>query len=137
MSESESLVLELRCNQKKIKIEVFSRGSWGRKHEFQLERLLFHSYSSSSTRLEVLSSLRWNNSRWRPSRWLALTHFLLIFWLWCLCSVQRLILSCLAVDVVSSIGFEKSGDYLAVGDRGGRVVIFQAKHGKHVRIFFS
>lgn len=35
------------------------------------------------------------------------------------------------VDVVSSIGFEKSGDYLAVGDRGGRVVIFQAKHGKH------
>jgi hypothetical protein len=54
-----------------------------------------------------------------------------------LCSVQRLILSCLAVDVVSSIGFEKSGDYLAVGDRGGRVVIFQAKHGKHVRIFFS
>ncbi|KAJ6374317.1 hypothetical protein OIU78_029935 [Salix suchowensis] len=40
-------------------------------------------------------------------------------------------------DVVSSVGFENSGDYLAVGDRGGRVVIFQAKHGKHVRIFFS
>ncbi|KAJ6411791.1 hypothetical protein OIU84_008382 [Salix udensis] len=34
-------------------------------------------------------------------------------------------------DVVSSVGFENSGDYLAVGDRGGRVVIFQAKHGKH------
>ncbi|CAK7328867.1 unnamed protein product [Dovyalis caffra] len=35
------------------------------------------------------------------------------------------------VDVVCSIGFEKSGDYIGVGDRGGRVVIFEAKHGKH------
>lgn len=32
------------------------------------------------------------------------------------------------------MGFEKSGDYLAVGDRGGRVVIFERKDGKYVRI---
>ncbi|KAE9467409.1 hypothetical protein C3L33_00679, partial [Rhododendron williamsianum] len=31
------------------------------------------------------------------------------------------------VDTISAIEFEKSGDYLAVGDRGGRVVIFERK----------
>ncbi|CAK9137580.1 unnamed protein product [Ilex paraguariensis] len=31
------------------------------------------------------------------------------------------------IDVISAIEFEKSGDYLAVGDRGGRVVIFERK----------
>ncbi|KAF3947114.1 hypothetical protein CMV_026711 [Castanea mollissima] len=35
------------------------------------------------------------------------------------------------VDIISSMGFEKSGDYLAVGDRGGRVVIFERKDGKY------
>ncbi|XP_024929473.3 serine/threonine protein phosphatase 2A 55 kDa regulatory subunit B alpha isoform isoform X3 [Ziziphus jujuba] len=34
------------------------------------------------------------------------------------------------VDIISAIGFDKSGDYLAVGDRGGRVVIFERKDGK-------
>ncbi|KAJ4840195.1 hypothetical protein Tsubulata_002946 [Turnera subulata] len=34
------------------------------------------------------------------------------------------------VDVVSAIGFDKTGDYLAAGDRGGRVVIFERKDGK-------
>ncbi|KAL1568228.1 hypothetical protein AAHA92_03622 [Salvia divinorum] len=36
----------------------------------------------------------------------------------------------LAVDVISAIEFDKSGDHLAVGDRGGRVVIFQENGGK-------
>ncbi|OMO67591.1 Protein phosphatase 2A, regulatory subunit PR55 [Corchorus olitorius] len=34
------------------------------------------------------------------------------------------------VDIISAVEFEKSGDYLAVGDRGGRVVIFERKYGK-------
>ncbi|XP_021292095.1 serine/threonine protein phosphatase 2A 55 kDa regulatory subunit B beta isoform-like isoform X1 [Herrania umbratica] len=34
------------------------------------------------------------------------------------------------VDRISAVEFEKSGDYLAVGDRGGRVVIFERKDGK-------
>ncbi|XP_071703640.1 serine/threonine protein phosphatase 2A 55 kDa regulatory subunit B beta isoform-like [Rutidosis leptorrhynchoides] len=34
------------------------------------------------------------------------------------------------IDVISGIEFDKSGDYIAVGDRGGRVVIFEnIKHG--------
>ncbi|XP_024976957.1 serine/threonine protein phosphatase 2A 55 kDa regulatory subunit B beta isoform-like isoform X2 [Cynara cardunculus var. scolymus] len=36
------------------------------------------------------------------------------------------------IDVISAIEFDKSGDYLAVGDRGGRVVIFEKKAGKDV-----
>lgn len=43
---------------------------------------------------------------------------------------------CCIVDVISAIEFDKSGDYLAVGDRGGRVVIFEKKAGKDVRITF-
>ncbi|XP_038686836.1 serine/threonine protein phosphatase 2A 55 kDa regulatory subunit B beta isoform-like isoform X2 [Tripterygium wilfordii] len=35
------------------------------------------------------------------------------------------------IDIVSAIEFDKTGDYLAVGDRGGRVVIFERKDGKH------
>lgn len=35
------------------------------------------------------------------------------------------------------MGFDKSGDYLGVGDRGGRVVIFERKDGKDVRINHS
>lgn len=38
------------------------------------------------------------------------------------------------VDVISAIGFDKRGDHLAIGDRGGRCVIFERKDGKHVRI---
>ncbi|XP_021912545.1 serine/threonine protein phosphatase 2A 55 kDa regulatory subunit B beta isoform-like isoform X2 [Carica papaya] len=34
------------------------------------------------------------------------------------------------VDIISAIEFDKSGDYLAVGDRGGRVVIFERKDEK-------
>ncbi|XP_038879247.1 serine/threonine protein phosphatase 2A 55 kDa regulatory subunit B beta isoform-like isoform X2 [Benincasa hispida] len=34
------------------------------------------------------------------------------------------------VDIISAIGFDKSGDNLAVGDRGGRVIIFERKDRK-------
>ncbi|KAI3820749.1 hypothetical protein L1987_08297 [Smallanthus sonchifolius] len=36
------------------------------------------------------------------------------------------------IDIISAIEFDKSGDYLAVGDRGGRVVIFETETGKDV-----
>ncbi|KAM0018811.1 putative transcription factor WD40-like family [Helianthus debilis subsp. tardiflorus] len=36
------------------------------------------------------------------------------------------------IDVISAIEFDKTGDYLAVGDRGGRVVIFEKDPGKDV-----
>ncbi|PWA86823.1 serine/threonine protein phosphatase 2A 55 kDa regulatory subunit B beta isoform [Artemisia annua] len=36
------------------------------------------------------------------------------------------------IDVISAIEFDKSGDYLAVGDRGGRIVIFEDKACKFV-----
>lgn len=38
----------------------------------------------------------------------------------------------LLVDMISAMEFEKSGDYLAVGDRGGRVVVFERKDEKDV-----
>lgn len=54
-----------------------------------------------------------------------------------LCRVWLLIillaLKLLPVDIISALGFDKSGDHLAVGDRGGRVVIFERKDGKDVR----
>ncbi|KAL8457867.1 hypothetical protein ACS0TY_034841 [Phlomoides rotata] len=34
------------------------------------------------------------------------------------------------IDIISSIEFDKNGNHLAVGDRGGRIVIFQDKGGK-------
>ncbi|KAI7727617.1 hypothetical protein M8C21_021188 [Ambrosia artemisiifolia] len=36
------------------------------------------------------------------------------------------------IDLISAIEFDKTGDYLAVGDRGGRVVIFEKETGKDV-----
>ncbi|KAK9278813.1 hypothetical protein L1049_028392 [Liquidambar formosana] len=38
------------------------------------------------------------------------------------------------IDIISTIEFDKSGDYLAVGDRGGRVVIFERKDDKDMDI---
>lgn len=38
------------------------------------------------------------------------------------------------VDIISAIGFDKTGDNLAIGDRGGRVIIFERRDGKDVRI---
>lgn len=38
------------------------------------------------------------------------------------------------MDVISAIDFEDSGDHLAVGDQGGRLIIFEKTPGKDVRI---
>lgn len=35
-----------------------------------------------------------------------------------------------AVDLISAIEFERRGEYLATGDRGGRVVLFERTDGK-------
>lgn len=37
-----------------------------------------------------------------------------------------------AVDIISAIEFDKSGDHLATGDRGGRVVLFERTDKKEV-----
>lgn len=70
-----------------------------------------------------LEALFWFNINW-----------LLWVFLWFLIKKQSCGLFFVLVDIISSMGFEKSGDYLAVGDRGGRVVIFERKDGKYVRI---
>lgn len=37
-----------------------------------------------------------------------------------------------AVDIISAIEFDKSGDHLATGDRGGRVVLFERNDTRDV-----
>ncbi|CAM6088586.1 unnamed protein product [Calypogeia fissa] len=37
------------------------------------------------------------------------------------------------VDIISAIEFDKSGEHLATGDRGGRVVLFERTDGKDLR----
>ena len=37
-----------------------------------------------------------------------------------------------AVDIISVIEFDKSGYYLAIGDRGGRVVLFERTDTREV-----
>ncbi|KAI7750661.1 hypothetical protein M8C21_029505, partial [Ambrosia artemisiifolia] len=37
------------------------------------------------------------------------------------------------VDIISAIEFDKSGDHLATGDRGGRVVLFERTDKKEVQ----
>ncbi|THU42855.1 hypothetical protein C4D60_Mb00t05560 [Musa balbisiana] len=37
------------------------------------------------------------------------------------------------VDIISSVEFESRGDYLATGDHGGRVVLFERTNGKDLR----
>ncbi|MBA0599243.1 hypothetical protein Gorai_005473, partial [Gossypium raimondii] len=39
--------------------------------------------------------------------------------------VQEVISFPAAVDIISAIEFDKTGDHLATGDRGGRVVLFE------------
>lgn len=39
-----------------------------------------------------------------------------------------------AVDIISAIEFDKTGDHLATGDRGGRVVLFERTDTKEVRL---
>lgn len=43
-----------------------------------------------------------------------------------------MILWLFAVDIISAIEFDKSGDHLATGDRGGRVVLFERTDKKEV-----
>lgn len=40
-------------------------------------------------------------------------------------------------DILSAMEFDKNGDHLAVGDQGGRVIIFERQTGKEVRTKFS
>lgn len=40
--------------------------------------------------------------------------------------------SVIAVDVISAIEFDRTGDHLATGDRGGRVVLFERTDTKEV-----
>lgn len=42
-----------------------------------------------------------------------------------------------AVDIISAIEFDKSGDHLATGDRGGRVVLFERTDRKDVCLLSS
>jgi serine/threonine-protein phosphatase 2A regulatory subunit B len=37
-----------------------------------------------------------------------------------------------SVDIISAIEFDKSGDHLATGDRGGRVVLFERTDARGV-----
>lgn len=37
-----------------------------------------------------------------------------------------------AVDIISAIEFDRTGDYLATGDRGGRVVLFERTDNRDV-----
>lgn len=39
----------------------------------------------------------------------------------------------MAVDIISAIEFDKTGEHLATGDRGGRVVLFERTDGRDVR----
>ena len=38
----------------------------------------------------------------------------------------------MAVDIISAIEFDKTGEHLATGDRGGRVVLFERTDGRDV-----
>lgn len=42
----------------------------------------------------------------------------------------------MAVDIISAIEFDKSGEHLATGDRGGRVVLFDRTDGVEVSFRF-
>lgn len=39
-----------------------------------------------------------------------------------------------AVDIISAIEFDRTGDHLATGDRGGRVVLFERTDTKDVSL---
>jgi serine/threonine-protein phosphatase 2A regulatory subunit B len=35
-------------------------------------------------------------------------------------------------DIISTVEFDHTGDYLATGDKGGRVVLFERFEGVHI-----
>ncbi|QLG74297.1 hypothetical protein HG535_0G01810 [Zygotorulaspora mrakii] len=39
-------------------------------------------------------------------------------------------------DIITAVEFDRKGDYLATGDRGGRVVLFERNNGKHCEYKF-
>lgn len=41
-----------------------------------------------------------------------------------------------SVDIISAIEFDRTGDHLATGDRGGRVVLFERTDAKDVSLPF-
>lgn len=47
-------------------------------------------------------------------------------------NLQLVCFSFYAVDIISAIEFDKTGDHLATGDRGGRVVLFERTDTKDV-----
>lgn len=65
--------------------------------------------------------------------WVRNTNFpswcLLFFWFWDFCErcvfSPRCFISCAAADIISTVEFNSSGELLATGDKGGRVVVFQ------------
>lgn len=50
-------------------------------------------------------------------------------------STDYSLIALLAVDIISAIEFDRSGDYLATGDRGGRVVLFERTNRTNVCYF--
>ena len=51
-----------------------------------------------------------------------------------ICSHSSVLL--LPVDIISAIEFDKSGEHLATGDRGGRVVLFERTDGRDVSLLW-
>lgn len=47
----------------------------------------------------------------------------------CCCSISLL------ADIISSVEFDHTGDYLATGDKGGRVVLFERNDGVSINIW--
>lgn len=41
----------------------------------------------------------------------------------------------LLADIISSVEFDYTGDYLATGDKGGRVVLFERNDGVNMNIW--
>lgn len=57
---------------------------------------------------------------------------------YCFCICIFVVLLCLmlfAADIISCVEYNSTGELLATGDKGGRIVIFQQEHG--VSNFFS
>ena len=42
-----------------------------------------------------------------------------------------------AVDIISAIEFDRTGDHLATGDRGGRVVLFERTDTRDVSLWIA
>ena len=50
-------------------------------------------------------------------------------------NITMFLLFLCVVDIISAIEFNKSGQHLATGDRGGRVVLFERTDAKDVCIW--